>query len=208
MKKKLVLSALLFLSSFYMLNAQTGWGIKGSLIYNSNGKLIDESSNIIENKGKGESGFNVGAFAKLDLGPIYLQPELVYSQASSEYVIDSETGTKESYKVTSMDLPILLGIGIIGPLNIYAGPAFQFIINNDFGDLNYQQIENDVTVGLNIGLAVKLGRIEIDARYNRGFSSNEASFIENNIEQSSAFFLDTRPQQIIIGLSYRLSAKK
>lgn len=206
MSKRLLIFAIILIAFQYSAKSQTGWGIKASYIYNSNGQLIDEVGNILESKGKGESGFNAGIFGKLDLGIVYIRPELVYSQATSDYII--EPGETESFKMQSIDLPVLVGFRLIGPLNVFVGPAFQYIINSDLKGLNFEEIENDFTVGLNIGLSVRVGRVEIEAKYDRGFTSNEASFIDKNITDTSAFTLDTRQQQIIVGLSYRLSSKK
>ncbi|SNR33631.1 Outer membrane protein beta-barrel domain-containing protein [Lutibacter agarilyticus] len=188
------------------LNAQSSWGVKGSLLYNSNGELINEAGDIIDNKGKGESGFNVGVYGKLDLGPIYIRPELVYSQSSSKYTVDSEIGTTESYKMSSVDLPVLVGIRIIGPLNLLAGPAFKFITSNKVNGFEYDKIENGVTVGLNIGVSANLGRFGFDVIYDRGINANEANFIGDDIADD--FTLDTRQSQIRVGVSYRLSEKK
>ena len=188
-------------------NAQTAWGVKGSLIYNSNGELVDEVKEVIDSKGKGETGFNIGVYGNLELGPIYIGPELVYTKTSSEYVINPENGSTESYKMSSIDLPVLVGIRIIGPLNLVAGPAFKFITSNEINGQKSEDLDKNVTVGLNIGAAVQLGRFGIDLIYDRGFSSNEASFIGSNVDISS-FTLDTRQEQIKVGISYRLSDKK
>lgn len=204
MHKKILLASCAFLFSFYLLNAQSGFGLKGSFIYNSNGKLFNEAGNIYENNGAGESGFNIGFYGKLNLPIIYIRPEVVFTMASSSYTIDSE---EVQFKQSSIDVPVLLGIKIIKPLSLYFGPAFQFILNNDFEGLDEVATENNTTVGVNAGIALAFGSVGIDLRYNRAISSNEANFIDN-IADAPSYTLDTRPQQIILGLSYRLSKKK
>lgn len=206
MNKKSIAFLIILITTLTTLNAQSSWGIKGSLLYNSNGELIDEAGTIIDNKGSGESGFNIGVYGRLDLGPIYIRPELVYSQASSEYVINPEIGTTESYKMSSIDLPVLVGIRIIGPLNLLAGPAFKFITNNELKGLEYDNIDKGVTVGLNIGVSANIGRFGFDVIYDRGINANEAKFI--GTDTTDNFTLDTRQSQIRIGVSYRLSEKK
>ena len=206
MNKKSSALLVILIITLTSLNAQSSWGVKGSLLFNSNGELIDEAGDIIENKGKGESGFNIGVYGRLDLGPIYIRPELVYSQSSSKYTIDSEVGTTESYKMSSVDLPVLVGIRIIGPLNLLAGPAFKFITSNKVNGFEYDKIENGVTVGLNIGVSANLGRFGFDVIYDRGINANEADFIGENTTNN--FTLDTRQSQIRVGVSYRLSEKK
>ena len=204
-KRILVLSMALLLTAFYA-NAQSGFGIKGGLSYNSNGELSEfssETSTIFKNEGKGKSGYNVGIYGKMELGPIYLRPELVYTKTTSEYELN--TGGTEDYKIARLDMPVLVGLKLIGPLSIFAGPAFQYTLENDFKDIQYDRIDNDFTVGFNFGAGLDLGRLGLDVRYERGFNKNEATFIENN---TTSYRLDSRPEQIIFSLSYRLSGGK
>ena len=205
MRKRIVLFSFAFLATFMITNAQSDFGIKAGLSYNSNGKLKDattEIGNVIDNKGSGKSGFNIGFYGKLDLGPIYLRPELVYTKTSSEYELNS--GSTEDYKISKIDVPVLVGIKLIGPINVFAGPAFQYYLDNDLKGLNFEDIENEFSVGINIGASVELGRLGIDVRYERGLSENEANWSN----AGETFTLDSRPEQIIFSLSYSLSKKK
>lgn len=207
MKKRTALFLFAIVFGLFAIQAQGGFGIKAGLSYNTNGEfkeIINETENIIDNKGKGKSGFNVGVYGQLDLGPLYLRPELVYTKTTSEYEINNQM---ESYKISKLDVPVLLGIKVIGPLNVFAGPAFQYYLDNDFKGLNFESIENDFSIGLNIGASLTLGRFGFDVRYERGFSENETEFINNNINNIS-YRLDSRPEQLIFSLSYRLSNKK
>lgn len=209
MKKRLVLSTIAMFAVVYFTNAQSAFGIKAGLSYNSNGKLTeiisDTQTNLIDNKGAGKSGFNIGFYGKLDLGELYIRPELVYTKTTSEYELNSQL---EDYKLSKLDVPVLLGIKLFGPINVFAGPAFQYILDNDLKGLKFENVKNDFSVGLNIGAGIELGKLGIDIRYERGFSSNEASFIDNNITETSSYTLDSRPEQFIVSLSYRLSNKK
>ncbi|MFD0762267.1 outer membrane beta-barrel protein [Lutibacter aestuarii] len=205
MKKRILVCSLAFIATVFTINAQSSFGIKGGLSYNSNGELKEYFNNIetvIDNKGKGKSGYNLGFYGKLDLGPIYLRPELVYTKTTSEYELNS--GATEDYKISKLDMPVLVGFKLIGPLNVFAGPAFQYYLDNDLHGLNFKDIENEFSVGLNIGASIELGRIGLDVRYERGLSENEANFVNDNIVDTS-YRLDSRPEQIIFSLSYRLS---
>ncbi len=201
MKKRVALFSLVLLATLFISNAQSDYGIKAGLSYNSTGKLISETGAIIDKKGKGKSGFNVGFYGKLDLGPIYLRPELVYTKTTSEY--ENQAG---DYKMSKLDLPFLVGFELIGPLKVFAGPAFQYILDNDLKGLSLNRIENDFSIGLNIGASLEFGRIGIDVRYERGFNKNEAEFVDNNID-NTLYRLDARPKQIIFSLSYSLLQK-
>jgi hypothetical protein len=210
MNKRILMLSIALLSTVFYMNAQSGFGIKGGLSYNTNGELsefVNETGTIIENEGKGKSGYNVGIYGKIGLGPIFLRPELVYTKTTSEYELN--TGGTEDYKIARLDMPVLVGLKLIGPLSVFAGPAFQYTLENDFKGIEYDNIDNEFTVGFNFGAGVELGRLGLDVRYERGFNKNESTFIENNLGGSNnEYRLDSRPEQIIFSLSYRLNGDK
>lgn len=169
-----------------------GFGFKGGLNYSVSGSLYDSASNIAENP-TGNIGFNFGLFAKYG-GFIYVKPEIVYTNISSDY----NDGT---FKMQKIDVPLLGGIRLIKVLNIFIGPSFQYIIESDFDNNNVQDL-NDFTVGLNVGLGVSFKKIGIDLRYERGFSENEATILNNN--NINLGTIDTRVEQFILSISFVL----
>ncbi len=177
--------------------AQTGsgFGIKGGLNYNANGDYFESTGDAARNPDR-NVGYHVGLFGKLG-DKIYLRPELVYTRTKSDYDGDEFTMSK-------LDAPILLGAKIIGPLHVFAGPAFQYILDTEFDGISIDTVENDFTVGLNIGAGVNLGKLGIDLRYERGFSDNEAEFINTNITTVPPSRVDTRPDQLILSLSLKI----
>ena len=60
------------------------------------------------------------------------------------------------------------------------------------------------SVGLNFGIALNFEKFGLDLRYERGFSANEATFIDNNLGNGVYSRIDTRPDQIILSLSVNL----
>jgi hypothetical protein len=101
--------------------------------------------------------------------------------------------------MSKLDLPVLLGFKVIGPLSVFAGPDFQYILNTDFDGVTLGDVENDFTVGLHLGAGVNLGNLGVDLRYERGLSSNEANFVGLSDQR-----LDTRPSQFILSLWVKL----
>ncbi|UMB54453.1 PorT family protein [Lutibacter sp. A64] len=204
MKKRSIVFSILFFTSIMLMNAQNDFGIKGGLSYNTNGDLEEFSSevtDIYKNDGKGKAGFNVGFYGKLDLGSIYIRPELVYTKTTSEYELN--TGFTEDYNISKIDVPVLVGFKLIGPLNIFAGPAFQYILDNDLEGVSISDVENEYSVGVNIGASLEIGRFGLDVRYERGLSENEAEWTD----AGETFKLDSRPEQLILSVSYSLSKK-
>ncbi|MDT0551671.1 porin family protein [Urechidicola vernalis] len=196
--KKIIVFVVLSLSTTLFSHAQIiEWGLKGGLNFNSNGDLTNEIINISETttiKSNNSTGFHIGAFAKTK-GSLYVRPEIIYTQTQSDY--DSEG----SFKMKKIDMPILAGVKVFSILNIFAGPSLQYIIDTDLDGFNISDVENDFTVGLNVGVGVQLGNLGVDLRYERGLSDNEAAIFNNTDFEGK---IDTRPEQIILSLSVKM----
>jgi hypothetical protein len=98
-----------------------------------------------------------------------------------------------------LDAPLLVGLKVIGPISVFGGPSLQYILDSEFDGISIDDVEKELTVGLNFGIGLNFNKVGIDLRYERGFSENEATFIGNNGIGTSR--LDTRPDQLILSLS-------
>ena len=203
MKKALFIAVFAMIGTTAFAQSGSGFGIKAGVSYNKNGDLVgtvgDAAQNITEGA-EGKTGFHAGFWGKLDFPKIYLRPEIVYSRTKSTYDVN---GDSNDYDVSKIDVPVLLGYKLVGPLHVFAGPAFQYTLSNDLGDLEVEDVKNDFTVGLNAGVGVNLGKVGLDVRYERGFSENEAEFIGDNVTDISGR-VDSRPSQVIFALSLKL----
>jgi len=204
MRKSLLMAVFALIGITAFAQKDSGFGIKAGLNYNQNGDLsfkqVQSAGEDLIAGSDGKVGYHVGFYGKLDMPKIYIKPELIYTKTKSSY--DVEGGTND-YDVSKLDLPVLLGYKIIGPLHIFAGPAFQYTLNNDLEDVELDDVKNDFTIGAHFGVGVNLGNIGLDVRYERGFSENEAEIIGDNIADISGR-VDSRPSQIIFGLSLKL----
>jgi hypothetical protein len=194
--KKLIISTALLAVISLTSNAQngTGFGIKGGLNYNANGDYFESISSNAKHPDR-NIGYHLGFFGKIG-DKVYFRPELVYTSTKSEY-------NSDDFKMKKLDAPMLIGLRVLGPLNVFGGPSFQYILDSDFDGISINNIENDFSVGLNFGIGFELEKVGIDLRYERGFNSNEANFINNNLNGVSSR-LDTRPDQLILSLSVKL----
>lgn len=203
MKKTLLTVALAIVGMTAFAQKGTGFGIKGGISYNQSGNLtyssLAEAGKDVVQGADGKTGFNIGVFGQWDLPIIYLRPELVYTNAKSSYNIE---GVSKDYTVSSLDLPVLVGINL-GPISIFTGPAFQYIMSNDLEDFQITDVENDFTVGLNVGVGLNLGRLGLDVRWARGLSENEATIITDITNISNAQ-IDSRPNQFVFSASIKL----
>ena len=203
MKKTLLIGVFALIGIASFAQKGSGFGIKAGLNYNQNGDLIASVSNATTNIIEGSNakvGYHVGLFGKIKLAKLYIRPELVYTKTQSSYTIN---GSKSSFDLSKLDIPVLIGVKLIGPLHIFAGPAFQYQLSSDLTNFNLKDAEKDFTVGLHLGAGVNLGKLGLDVRYERGFSENEANFVGDNITNIDGR-VDSRPSQIIFGLSLKL----
>ncbi|MCF6295931.1 MAG: PorT family protein [Flavobacteriaceae bacterium] len=192
--KKIIL-LLVFTSSsiFVWSQSDSSYGIKAGLNYNANGDYFESINATAQNPDR-NIGFHIGVFGKLG-NTLYFRPELVYTNTKSDY-------NNSDFKMQKIDAPLLVGIKVIGPISVFAGPSFQYILDSEFDGISIDNLENDITVGLNFGAAINFKKFAIDVRYERGFSNNEAQFLNNNNIDTSR--LDTRPSQLILSLSIAL----
>jgi len=193
--KNVLLVAFMLTAAIGFSQSGSGFGIKGGLNYGSTGDFENEIANNVEDPDS-KIGYHLGVFAKADLGPLYIRPEVIYTKLSSEYSVGD-------FEVTKLDVPILVGVNIIGPLHVFAGPSLQYILDTDFEtnnvDFDLGDAQDDFTVGAQFGVGLNLGSLGIDLRYERGFNENEAEFSGLNNSR-----IDTRPEQLIIALSLSL----
>lgn len=189
-KNTILLFAFATSSIFIWAQSGTSYGIKAGLNYNANGDYFESISSVVEHPDR-NIGFHIGVFGKLG-NRLYFRPELVYTNTKSDY-------NNGDFKMQKIDAPLMVGIKVIGPVSIFGGPSLQYILDSKFDGISIDNIENDISVGLNFGAAINFKKFAIDVRYERGFSNNEAQFLNNNNIDISR--LDTRPDQVILSLS-------
>lgn len=196
--KRLQTTLLVTVVAFFGMTAfaQTGsgFGIKGGLNYSANGDYFESAGEAARDPDR-NIGFHIGLFGKMG-NRLYFRPELMYTKTKSDY-------NGDKFDLSKLDAPMLVGLKVIGPLNVFAGPAFQYILDSEFEGIGINDIENDFSVGLHIGAGVNLGKLGVDLRYERGFSENEAKFVNTNITTLPDSRVDTRPDQLILSLSVK-----
>jgi len=196
MKKTLLLATFALVSITAFAQKESGFGIKAGLNYNANGDYFESADQAARDPDR-NIGYHIGIYGKLGISRLYFRPELIYTKTKSDY-------NGDSFNMSKLDAPLLLGVKVIGPLHFFAGPAFQYILDSEFDGIGINTIENDFSVGVHIGAGVSLGKLGIDLRYERGFSDNEAKFVNTNVTSLPDSRLDTRPEQLILSLSCKL----
>ncbi|SHJ30607.1 porin family protein [Pseudozobellia thermophila] len=196
MKKTLLTAVLAFMGLAAFSQNDSGIGIKAGLNYSANGDYFESIGDAAREPDR-NVGYHLGLYGKIAVSRIYFRPELVYTKTKSDY-----QGNK--FDISKLDAPLLVGVKVIGPLHVFAGPAFQYILDTEFDGIGINDIENDFSVGANIGAGLDFGRLGVDIRYERGFNDNEATFINDNITTIGPSRIDARPDQLIVSVSLKL----
>lgn len=182
-------------------NAQVAFGIKGGVNYNQTGDATFSSTgNDIINGAEAKSGYHAGIFIKANLlgSDFFIRPEVIYTQVKSEYLYKNAS---TDYDFKKLDVPVLLGVKVLGFGNIFAGPSLQYILEDQFSFSNLTSDDFDkFSVGVQMGFGIDLGNLGIDVRWERGLTSSEANFVDANTNIN----IDNRTNQIIVALSLTL----
>jgi len=203
--KKIILIICLAFTFSQSTSAQIDFGVKAGLNYNS--ESIQETSEDLFEGAESKTGYHAGIWLRFKLPIIgfYLRPELIYTNLSNELTYTQNTSNPKNtdYNFQKIDIPVLIGKKFFGIGNIYAGPSFQYILSSDFSLNDISNVDTDgFTLGLQFGGGIELGNLGIDVRWERGLNTVESTFL--NISTNTNVTFDTRVNQIIIGLSYKL----
>ena len=166
--KKFLIFFFLYLSS-YALVAQSplNIGIHGG-ISSTRIKVKDLPYQL---KTGSHTGYMIGAFARINLGPLYLEPALNYSHKEGE--VKSST-TKSTLKYNAFDIPVMIGLHVLDlsalKLRAYLGPVASFTgklkwDKDDFGNW----IDNDkVMWNGKVGVGIDFWKLTFDIDYEKG----------------------------------------
>lgn len=202
--KKVLVAVLLVVGMSQYTEAQLQFGVKAGVNYNSDS--FKDVSNDVLNGAESRTGYHAGIWlrAKLPVVGLYLRPEIVYTELGNNVNYErSGVPTKTDFTFRKIDVPVLLGKKIFGIGNVFAGPSFQYIMSSDFGLSDLTEISTDeFSLGIQLGFGIEFGRLGLDVRWERSLSGAETSFVDNVINSNVNF--DTRVNQIIFGVAYRL----
>lgn len=204
--RKLFLSSIVFLSVAFTAQAQLDFGVKAGVNYDFAGDIKDLGTSIesaaddINHGAESKMGYHFGVWTKINFLNIFLKPELVYTQIEKEYT----TLSAETIKIKKIDVPVVVGTKVLGPLYLFGGPSFQYIMENDFSVSTSEVNAKDFTVGVNLGAGVELGNLGLEVRWEKGLTQDEKAKIMTDLSTNN-FEIDNRPNQLIFSLTLKLN---
>ena len=207
---------LFFLLTANMLVAQGNLGVNFGLnddnfgsIENIKTKVDDYNLDL-----KNSTGFQLGLFTEIDLITFYIRPEinLIFSKSKNGTAftnIDNSTSilnesiniAEHTYKSTDIQVPIIFGYKVLGPISLFAGPTFKYNLSNS-SNFDLEEIKDKYNLSILLGTRVKIRSFSVGLRFERGLNNNELLIINaNGIDLDNAN-IDTTTNKLSLNLSY------
>ena len=209
MKKCKLVFFIIINTSLY---SQGNLGINFGLNDDSFGS-IENIQNTIDNYDldlKNATGFQFGMFTEIDLITFYVRPELnfIYSISNQGSAIlsgnISEDLLKHKFKSSEIQVPIIFGYNIIGPISIFGGPSFKYNLNSTSDVFDLEDVKDKYKLSVLLGSRIKIKSIGIDLRYERGLNSGEIKIINANGLNIPNGNIDSTNNRFSILISYDL----
>ena len=199
---------------YFLLFTSSGLLAQGNLgfqfgLNDDNFGSIENIKNKIDNYDldiKNSTGFQFGVFTEIDLITFYIRPELnlIFSKSknAAAYSLDEGINIAEhSYKSSEIQLPIIFGYKVLGPISVFGGPSFKYNLSNS-SNFNLEDIKDKYTLSLLLGSRVKIRSISVGLRYERGLNNNEVLIINANGVDLDNANVDLTTNKLSLNISY------
>ena len=155
---------------------------------------------------KNSTGFQFGFFTEIDLITFYIRPELnlIFSKSKNAAAYTSDQGiniAEHSYRSSELQLPVIFGYKIFGPISVFGGPSFKYNLSNK-SNFNLDDIKDKYTLSLLLGSRVKFRSLSIGLRYERGLNTNEVLIINANGVNLDDANVDLTTNKLSVNISY------
>ncbi|MFI3304034.1 MAG: outer membrane beta-barrel protein [Rikenellaceae bacterium] len=177
MKKFRSLLLLVAVALFSVVSAEAkilGLGVTGGI--NNTDFSIKGEKSAIENG----FGYQFGATLSVSLPFLSLSPEVLYTSTKFDITKASILGDTASVRSNAVEIPIMVGLSVLGPLKIEAGPKFTVYDSakasfDGGGSLDIGEVRS--SAGYVVGLKLSLmGKLTFSARYNGQFDKLATDF--------------------------------
>lgn len=146
--------------------AEVGLGLKAGVnLANVNATSASETFNS-------RTGYHAGAFLKVKLTKLAIQPEILFSQQGT--TVKTTTASVER-TLSYVNIPIMLKFYLISGLNLQAGPQFGFLTSAVTSGVDVKSLYNSSDISIALGAGFDIKKLSIDARYNLGVSEVNSS---------------------------------
>lgn len=197
--KKLVFVLLFVLSSLAAHAQNSGFGLKAGL---SSTKLDFENKEFVPSNA--QTGYHLGVFARIGGAGFFVQPELLFTQTSGSFRIETTSFPTQSpieyeAKFNRLDVPVMAGFRVLRVIRVMAGPIASFNINSSLKDASNTVRAVDfksASIGYQAGVGLDIGNLSVEGKYEGGLSS----FAEN----IGVYTADNRLNQWVLSVGFKL----
>ena len=159
--RKFVFAVLFFTSTSYAQNFQAGIkaGVNISNFTGGNFNTIENNTLL---------GFHAGGLLRFKFGGFALQPEVLLSTQGAKL---KDADTEQDYKITYVNIPVMLQYETTGGFYLEAGPQVGFKVNEDVPNSTIEDFakSTDFSLAGGLGYHSKIG-LGIGGRYTVGIS--------------------------------------
>ncbi|WP_158858583.1 porin family protein [Lunatibacter salilacus] len=144
-------------------------------------------------------GYHVGAFARINLPVVFIQPEVLYTNTGGSF---SDNTFNYNVEFNRLDVPMMVGLKLGSVLRLQAGPVATYLLNgkmssNDGGTTSRLiPPKEEFTFGYQAGIGLDIGNLVLDFKYEGGMT--------NAINSYAAVPTDQRQNQLILSMGFRL----
>lgn len=168
MKKLIILSLSLLISSIAFSQVKAELGLKGGLnlaSISSDNKAVD-----ISNK----TGYHFGGYVLVKALSFGIQPEILYSTRGTSISVKG-AANDFSQDYTYLDIPVMFKLYTVAGLNVQAGPQFGMLLSTSGKDAFGNKVsksdfkDSDISAAFGLGWDAPFG-LNLTARYVLGLS--------------------------------------
>ncbi|EMR04813.1 porin family protein [Cesiribacter andamanensis] len=158
-------------------------------------------------------GLHAGLFTRINLGKVYLQPELYYTFSQAQLRNSGLDMQKLDLEFHRLDLPVLLGAQLHKHFRVNAGPfaSVNLRTRSADSDKTFNEEINDyysrTQWGWQAGIGFDFGRFSLDSRYETTIG-NLREFDFENSSLSDYLPDDQKQRQFVVSLGYRFGNVK
>lgn len=207
MRKVFWILTLALVSSGVM--AQVDLGVRAGLNISNfkTSEILIPDQHRINSSVEGSLGYHAGAYLRASLFGIFIQPELIFTSISSEFIVEdisdplNVTEQIANQSIGRVDVPVIIGAKL-GNLRLGVGPVGSIVVadKSDLKDITgYEEKVNSATLGYQLGAGFDVWKISFDFRYESNLTKL-GDYIDTGTIQEK---FDSRAKQIILSLGFR-----
>ncbi|MEN2283539.1 porin family protein [Algoriphagus sp. SE2] len=133
------------------------------------------SSNFSDTNFSNKQGFHLGAYYRIQLGVIDIEPGLQYSKKGYKGTEDI-SGIEVNERLNYIDVPVLVRFNLLEAVNIFGGPQASVLASRKYELGSTTSSSTDVIRGYDIGAVLGVGinlplGFNVQASYDLGLTS-------------------------------------